>query len=168
MHYFLLGPSGVGKTTFGNWLQDNRQYLHIPADRGDGYGGLVAERLWGLWIKLKQGDPKPFADELQARAKGKNGSVLSFPSAEFFEPKQIDNLAAYDIAVRYLYGPKEACMAEYNRRENRQVGDRIWCQWNRNYQRMGGPGLSEYRADIIEASGKRLSGEEIAGLLKIV
>jgi hypothetical protein len=32
---------------------------------------------------------------------------------------------------------------------------------------MGGPGLSDYRADIIESAGSRLSGEEIAQLLNI-
>jgi|HubBroStandDraft_6_1064221.scaffolds.fasta_scaffold45863_5 adenylate kinase family enzyme len=55
MHYFLLGPSGVGKTTFGDWLQDNCQYLHIPVDRGDRDNGLVTEGLIELWNKLLEG-----------------------------------------------------------------------------------------------------------------
>jgi len=35
MHYFLLGPSGVGKTTFADRLQANRNYHHVAVDRGD-------------------------------------------------------------------------------------------------------------------------------------
>lgn len=71
MHYFLLGPSGVGKTTFGDWLQDNRRYLHIAVDRGDRDNGLNTEGLIELWNKLLEGNPAPFDSELQKRARAK-------------------------------------------------------------------------------------------------
>jgi hypothetical protein len=172
MHYFLLGPSGVGKTRFGNWLEANRQYFHLAVDRGDPpNNGLKAEGLWDLWGVLLQGNPAPFARALQERAKteGKKGCVLTFYSVDVFAPDEIDRLAKHDIAVWYLYGPKEFCIEAYVSRENHPDKDRaFWCQNNRTYQRMGGPGLSSYRADIIEPSGKRLTEEEIAELLKIV
>jgi hypothetical protein len=168
MHYFLLGPSGVGKTTFGDWLQENLQYLHVAVDRGDKPNGLIAEGLTESWRKLLQGDPAPFARELHERAKGKKGCVLTFYSVDIFAPDEIDRLAEHNIAVWYLYGPKEFCIEAYVGRENRPDRDRaFWCQNNRTYQRMGGPGLSSYRADIIKSSGERLTGSEIAKLLKI-
>ena len=49
MHYFLLGPSGVGKTRFGNWLEGKRKrpYDHIRVDNGDQGSELQKElRLW--------------------------------------------------------------------------------------------------------------------------
>jgi len=43
MHYFLLGPSGVGKTTLAKWLGANRKYRHIPIDRwNEGVNGPLA------------------------------------------------------------------------------------------------------------------------------
>jgi len=78
----LLGPSGVGKTTFADWLQANRNYHHVAVDRGDQPNGLVAEGFDELAGKLEQGDPAPFASELQKRAKAKveKGCVLTFYS----------------------------------------------------------------------------------------
>ena len=120
MHYFLFGPSGVGKTRFGDWLQDNLQYLNIPVDRGDQDNGLITEGLIELWNKLLEGDPAPFSGELQGRAesKGEKGCVLAFYSVDFLAPYAIGRLAKHDIAGRYLYGPKESCIESYVRREN--------------------------------------------------
>ena len=90
MHYFLLGPSGVGKTRFANWLRANRGYLHIPIDRGDQGNGLIAEGLVDLWKELNDGNPAPFARELDKRAKAANkaGCVLDFLERLFFRPKE--------------------------------------------------------------------------------
>ena len=76
MHYFLLGPSGVGKTWFGDWLAANRHYHHIRVDNGDQGNELLKEpRLWDLWMrgnhKIFETAPTfidvagPFGDELQ-------------------------------------------------------------------------------------------------------
>ena len=53
MHYFLLGPSGVGKTTFADRLQANRNYHHIAVDRGDQPNGLIAAGFDELARKLE-------------------------------------------------------------------------------------------------------------------
>ena len=187
MHYFLLGPSGVGKTYFGNWLEANRQYHHIRVDNGDHGSELQREkRLWSLW---QQGNPKTpfetsplfiqlgaqFSDELQrcAERNGKDDCVLTFWSYTVFAPSEIEALAGYNIVVRYLYGPKEKCIdSAFGRDAEKWSHDKgqaraHWCKHNKTHQRMGGPGLSDYRADIIEPAGSRLSGEEIAQLLNI-
>jgi len=170
MHYFLLGPSGVGKTTFGDWLHIYRQYHHIAIDRGD-TDGMFAERLAEPWAELRQGDPAPFVRELQERAKAedKKGCVLTFWSVIFISPDTIGWLAKQDIAVRYLYGPKELCIQAFVRREGRPDRDRaFWSENNKSYEAMGVPELAPYRADVIKPSGERLTGREIAELLKIV
>jgi hypothetical protein len=169
MHYFLLGPSGVGKTTFGDWLQNNRQYHHLAVDRGDEPNGLTAEGLIELWNKVLQA-PAPFATKLQDRAEteGKKGCVLTFPSVTFFAPGWVDHLAKHSMAVRYLYGPKESCIEAFVSREKRPGRDRtFWSAVNGNYEAMGSSQLAPYRANIIRSSGERLTGSEIAKLLKI-
>jgi hypothetical protein len=179
MHYFLLGPSGVGKTTFGDWL-GARRYLHIPIDRPDRRDGIDVAGLRDLWNKLGQGDPGPMADELQDRAdaKGKKGCVLTFPSVTFFPLNWVDLLAKHDIAVRYLYGHKELCITAFLGRERHPQRDRaFWLHNNKSYEAMGAADLAPYRVDTITLSkkrrkgrriGKRLTGREIAKRLNIV
>ena len=170
MHYFLLGPSGVGKTTFANWLEANREYLHIAVDRGDDPSALITKGLIEQWVKLRNGDPAPFASELQKRAEtaGKKGCVLTFWSVIFYPPDGVELLATHNIAVRYLYGPKRKCIEAFVDRENRPERDEtFWSSVNLHYENMGGPELVAYRADVIKPSGERLNGQEIAELLKI-
>ncbi len=170
MHYFLLGPSGVGKTWFGNWLQDERGYLHILIDRPDGKDGLKEEGLEESW---KEGFAA-FAEELQSRAEteDKNGCVLTVPSVNVFPVEIIGQLAGHGIGVRYLYGPKEKCIEEFVNREKREghpERDRNFWSTNNEpyYGQIGAPELAPYRGDVITPSGARLSGEEIAKLLNI-
>lgn len=188
MHYFLLGPSGVGKTHFGNWLEIERGYHHIRVDNGEGNELQEQEpRLWKLWVR---GNPKTpfetsplflevagsFSDELKkcAEAHGKeSGCVLTFWSYTVFGPGEINSLAKHSIIVRYLYGSEEKCIEDsFIRDAAKWSHDKVrarahWCKHNRTYQRMGGPGLAEYRVDVIEPSGRRLNETEIADLLKI-
>jgi hypothetical protein len=109
MHYFFLGPSGVGKSTFADWVDTNRRNRHIPIDRGDDLDGLRAEGILREWVELKHGDPTAFVRALNERAiaAGKIGCVLTLWSIVFFDLSEMRKLAEHGIAVRYLYGPKE-------------------------------------------------------------
>jgi hypothetical protein len=141
--------------------------------------------LWKLWV---QGNPKTpfetsplfidvankFSDELQKCAKANSkpaGCVLTFWSYIVFGPSEINALAKHNIAVRYLYGPKEKCIeAAFGRDPAKWSQDDSparahWCQHNQTYQRIGGPGLSEYRVDAFQPSGDRRSEFEIAAEL---
>lgn len=171
MHYFLLGPSGVGKTCFGNWLQVNRKYLHIPIDRGDEGSGWELEGFKELW---DNGDPALFASELDSRAKGasKNGCVLTFPSVDFLDSQSIATLAEHGIAVKYLYGDKEKCIEAFVDREKRaghSERDRgFWSVNNEeNYGKIAAPELNAHRVNVFKPAGHRFNGEETAKLLDI-
>ncbi len=98
--------------------------------------------------------------------------MLTFWSYTVFGPSEIDSLAKHNITVRYLYGPKEKCIEAAVNREaangHAERGRSHWCEHNRTYQRMGGPGLAEYRVDVFNESEDRLSEEEIAARLEIV
>jgi len=170
-HYFLLGPSGIGKTWIGNWIEDNRNHLHITIDRGDDPD--VPEEFTELSEQLAQGNPTLIARELDklATAAGKKNCVLTFKSVEFIDPQEIAKLADQRIAVKYLYGPKEKCIDAFVSREKangHSERDRsFWCTNNGKYQRMGGPGMADYSVWVFDSSGNRLSEAEIATLLGI-
>jgi hypothetical protein len=171
MHYFLSGPSGIGKTRFGNWLA-NRGYDHVLVDPGDGSFRLPRE-LIDPWQRR---DFEGIANELDNRAKAQGkakGCVLTFRSVDFFPLIDIELYAEHGIAVRYLYGDKEKCFESYAERETRD-GRRgnarrdFWERFNnKNYEKIGALELKDYRVDVFNRSGTRRSVEEIAELLRI-
>jgi len=171
MHYFLSGPSGIGKTRFGNWLA-NHGYDHVLVDPGDGSFRLPQE-LVDPWQRR---DFEGIANELDNRAKAQDktkGCVLTFRSVDFFPLIVIELCAEHGIAVRYLYGDKEKCFESYAERETRDgrpVNARrdFWERFNNvNYVKIGALELKDYRVDVFNRSGTRRSEEEIAELLKI-
>jgi hypothetical protein len=171
MHYFLSGPSGIGKTRFGNWLA-NHGYDHVLVDPGDGSFRLPQE-LIDPWQRR---DFEGIAKELDNRAKAQGktkGCVLTFRSVDFFPLIVIELCAEHGIAVRYLYGDKEKCFESYAERETRDgrlVNARrdFWERFNNViYEKIGALELKDYRVDVFNRSGTRRSEEEIAELLKI-
>jgi len=97
MHYFLLGPSGIGKTTFGDWIELNSDYEHIAVDRGDNADDLETKGLADLRKELMEGSPESIASELNKRAVavGKEGCVLTFMSVEFVDAQRIAEFAEH-------------------------------------------------------------------------
>jgi hypothetical protein len=173
MHFFIFGPSGVGKTWFGDWI-GKREYLHIPIDRGDQGNGLELEVLDHQFNQLRQGDPVPFVQSLDARATaaGKLGCVLTFWSTYCCSPEEIAYLGMRGIAVWYLYAPKEKCIEASHRRETEnghpERGRSYWCEHNPTYERMGGHDLAPHRVYVLDASGDYLPSAEIARTMKMV
>jgi len=86
-HYFLLGPSGVGKSTTAHWLAQNTDLLWIELDRWPEGEGLVIENLTREWEMFSQmNNAEPFSKSLDKRADERNrsGCVVSFPSGFIF------------------------------------------------------------------------------------
>jgi septin family protein len=61
LHYLVLGPSGVGKTCFGNYLEEKGNYKHLRIDRWDeNVDGIDVEGLRKVWnILCQTNDPGP-------------------------------------------------------------------------------------------------------------
>jgi hypothetical protein len=172
MHFFIFGPSGVGKTTFGDWI-GKRKYRHIPIDRGGRGNGLEADCLVHQFNQLLQGNPVAFVRELDARAKaaGKLGCVLTFWSTYCWGPG-VAYLGTHGIAVWYLYAPKEWCIEAAHRRETEDGhpcrGRSHWCKYNQTYDRMGEHDLAPHRVDVLDAAGNYLPSAKIARKMRMV
>jgi len=166
MHFFILGPSGVGKTTFGDWVAANLPYLHIPLDRGDDGNGLVIEGLDQLWINK---DWPGLARELDRRAQdaGKLGCVLTIWGSLHCAADQIPHFAQVGIAVRYLFASGEACVAAFTQREaiagHPERGEEFWSRYNAaTYAEVARRDMIPYRVDVLDPFGARRPLDEVA------
>lgn len=64
---FLLGPSGAGKTTLGQALEDQANFLHLQIDRFPEGDGIDLEGLRDEWTRFCAGDATMLLATLQAR-----------------------------------------------------------------------------------------------------
>jgi len=84
---------------------------------------------------------------------------------------ELPSLLSTEIAVRYLYGPKEKCIAAFLAREaaDGHPKDRaFWCMNNKeNFGKITDSSLTPYRVEVFDSSGNHLSEELMAGLLNI-
>jgi adenylate kinase len=46
---FLVGLSGVGKTTVAGWLESDLSFVHLNIDRDDGHDGIAMSGLRVEW-----------------------------------------------------------------------------------------------------------------------
>lgn len=120
---FLLGPSGVGKTTLGDALERDAGMLHILFDGHPAGNGVDVAGLRPQWEALLGArNPQPLAGEVRRRveAGGRSGAVISCPSgimpaqdgraaAWHFPRSLVTTMASVSVRCAVLVGPAEAC-----------------------------------------------------------
>lgn len=133
---FLVGPSGTGKTTLGDWLAADLNLLHLEIDRLE--NERHEEMLWlqANWdLFLRDRDAAKMAAMIRERAAaaaGRAGAVLSFPSIVLFEPMHIDVLGRAGIRPIILYGSPADCLAGFLRREQKVARGLDEAHWRRH------------------------------------
>jgi hypothetical protein len=165
---FLLGPSGVGKTTLGYALQQELGMLHLLLDGHPEGNGIDVEKLRSEWdTLLNTRNPRPLADEVRGRieSSGHSGVVISCPSGIMpaeegqgkpwhFPRALLAAMAAIGVRCAVLTGPLDACMAAAINREGTGVTVESWCLNNPDW-----PGFqpSRFPECVLEAfrDGKR-------------
>jgi hypothetical protein len=166
---FLLGPSGVGKSTLAEWIRDDLTFLHIEIDRFPDGDGVDLEGLRTEWEAFwSRCDARPIAAAIndRARASGRSGAVLSFPSLVVLSPQHIQAAQHSGIRIIVLYGSGAECLESFLRREE-QSGRRLtgehWVQNNAlSYARFSLPDYAACRVGVFAEGRFRDRGSLVA------
>src|ERR1700682_877827 len=113
MVWLILGPSGSGKSSFGQWLAAERNWLHLEIDRyreGDGIDLNNLRREWNEFYLHRNAEC--FGGVLRKRieANSRSQSALTFPGDLVLSPDHM--IAAHSAGIRtiYLYGSAAHCI----------------------------------------------------------
>jgi hypothetical protein len=170
---FLVGPSGVGKSTVAERVCSELHLYHLDADRDP----LKAHGIRDEWQEFWTGEnPGPIADALHAIAsrEGRAGVLLSLPANKkrVLHPGHVDAARRAGIKVVVLWGSKEFCKEA---RRIRDVQDGI--PWNesrydtrnrRTFEVYTGPAYDGLRVDVFEEDGSRRPREAVVAAVRSV
>jgi len=168
---FLLGPSGVGKSTLGAWVGDDLEFLHLEIDRWPEQDGIDYYGLRLAWNAfLSDGEATQLAGLIRefTSANQRRGAILSFPSRLTLEPRQIESAAAAGIATVVLFATKKECLASFLEREKasgRGFTSEHFDMNNASFERIAARALEPYRMKVRWAGGWR-SPAELVGELR--
>jgi adenylate kinase family enzyme len=134
---FILGPSGAGKSTLAEQLAARLGFLFCEIDQfpADGIGILELRREWDEF--LARAAPDNLLSELvrRARAAGKAGAVVAFPSTVVLSPEHLRALRG-KVRVAYLTGTEQQCRDAFLDRERRVARGLDASHWERNNKRV--------------------------------
>jgi gluconate kinase len=131
----LLGPSGVGKTQLGQWLQEDLGLLWIEADLFGRHNPIDVLGLSQEWNAIRQNDPAPLRDALRARARaqGRSGAVMTLPSVKTIAASKMEKGEAASLHCIILFGSREDCLKAFLEREaalDRGLREDHWERFN--------------------------------------
>lgn len=157
---FVLGPSGVGKSSFAAFLASKHRWLHLEIDqyrKGDGIDFHGLRAVWDLFFNSYA--PAKLVKELRKRtgAASRAACVLSFPSGVVLSPEHIEVAARAFIDAVYLYGSAAHCINAFLRRERstgRNLGLDHWARNNwGSYAKMSVPAFEPHRIHMFSPKG---------------
>jgi len=155
---FVLGPSGAGKTTLGEWVEEDLHFLWIELDRWMESDGVDQANLRPEWNELMDRcQAGAIAKSLRAQVleKSDRGAILTFSSRLVFSTSQLASLEHAGIRVLVLYGSQEDCLAAFLKREQesgRNLPKEHWLGNNLDtHERLGDPIYERYRLQVFQA-----------------
>jgi shikimate kinase len=167
MIWFILGPSGVGKSSFGRHLAVNRNWLHLEIDQfptGDGIDIHGLRQEWNEFYDRK--NPVALIAKLtqHTSAKNKNHCVLTFPSGVVLSDEHVRS-SSDQIQTIYLYDSAAHCIRAFldrERRSKRNLGVDHWMTNNRtSYFLMSTPVFEPSRVHVFTHSGARRTHDDV-------
>jgi hypothetical protein len=164
---FVFGPSGVGKSSFGRYLSDHHNWLHLEIDAPN-TNHLDAHGIRHEWGEYRNGNAAPLLGELDKRVRdsGRAGCVLTFRSTDLLLGDELQLTEKQGVGVRYLYGPAADCIDSFLQREAEQGSQLSLNHWlihnQDSYLRISLPDLAPYRIAVFNADGTRRHWGEVA------
>jgi hypothetical protein len=154
---FLMGPSGVGKSTLAGWIAKDLGLLHIEIDRFPEGDGIDLEGLRTEWDAFWNGrNMGPITSTLLTRASSADcsGVILSFPSGVVPSSEHLEAAEKARVRVIVLYGTGAECLGSFLRRElasGRNLSVEHWIQNNAlYYARFSEPRFAAHRLLVFE------------------
>jgi shikimate kinase len=160
---FILGPSGVGKSRFGKYLEQKYRWLHLEIDQYRGIDIHELRKEWDLFYHQK--NSTCLVDNLHQKVidTSSTNCVLTFPSKLVLSPEHI-KVCESAIQICYLYGSADHCISAFLRRESetkRNLDFRHWINNGGIYLEMSNPSFEPYRVHVFTHDGRKRSNKEI-------
>ena len=166
--WFILGPSGVGKSSFGEHLS-SEGWFYLEIDQFDKNSvtspdGIDAYNLRAQWdAYYHEHDPAELIRELDKRSKAAD-CVLTFPGNLILVQDHIA-AAADKATIIYLYGSAAHCTAAFLKREQetrRLLGLDHWMTYNcASHLKMSEPVFDDNRIHVFTNDGTRKPHGEV-------
>src|SRR5262249_2354442 len=155
---FLLGPSGVGKSTLAQWLAEDVVLLYLEIDRYPNGDGIDVEGFRVEWDSfLSGGSPVPLVSLIRSRIAQEKATAaaLSFPSTLVLSGSRLGELRDVGVTSLVLYGSAAACLNGFLEQEKllkRVAGDLVefWLSRNRHsYFEFSRPDFAPFRVEAF-------------------
>ena len=174
---FLLGPSGVGKTTLGNALEKHLGMLHILFDGASGGDGVDVAHLRTEWNALLEAkNPQLLADEARKRirASGHTGVVISCPGGVMpaednralpwhFSRLLLAKMEECGVRCVTLFGSLKLCCDAAVSRKDTSVTVEYWLQNNSNWHGFDARAFSNVVLEVFNSDGSRRDLLDLVG-----
>lgn len=172
MIWLVFGPSGVGKTCFGEWLATKHNWMHLEIDQYpiDGIDSYNLRDTWEVFCS-QHGSARPFRQAIQERMEASNAPccVLTFPGCFVLDQDRVIAASQARIRTIYLSGSEENCRDHFldrERQNGRNLDRRHW-EDNRGdvFDRLRAPTFAPYVIDVFTNTGVRRSHDEVFSAL---
>ncbi len=167
MHYFILGPSGSGKSYVAQKIADAKNALHLEIDLWPPRDGMEEHALKPQWDSFREGFNFGLLNaELSRRsaALGASGCVLSLPGFPILRVGHAERTGG-QAKIIYLIGTPGQCLDSFLAREKETGRNLDMVHWAKNSVGFF-PELQ--RADIqplcipcFDANGRRRAAADI-------
>jgi gluconate kinase len=167
---FILGPSGVGKSAFGNYLAQTHGWLHLEMDQFHCLDIHQLRHEWDLFCLQKNILPLVRTIRQRVTSANKANCILTF-SSNLVLPPGLIRVCAPSIQICYLYGSTAHCINAFLRREEflrrklvtgQSLDVNYWIQHNRDsYTKMSTPSYEPYRVHVFTREGRHRSHADI-------
>jgi hypothetical protein len=166
--WLILGPSGAGKTSFGQFLATEKNWLNLEIDQFTHPGdppvdGINYHHLRAPWDRFyAHHDASDLHSEISTRiaCQEKVGCILTFPSGVVLSTAHLQASIMF-LSVWVLYGTAADCMQAFLKREavlSRGLDLNHWINNNwQTYFLFSLPPLGPHRVNVFTPQGDRRS-----------
>jgi shikimate kinase len=170
--FFVLGPAGVGKSTYGQLLAEHLDYSYFELDDIQKSNNLALAKilkyiiLKKIFFKRVPEKPEKMAKILTefVRVNATSGIVVGFRNKPYYSIDDCTFLESQGIRVIYLDGPADLCQRDFLEREKDNKSGSYWIERNKEislfYQKNKSKG-SRFFLNTFTEDGQKIPATDI-------